>query len=155
MEGLSWQAILRSRGSAAFVGRDSQLELFKENLRLPVSDPHKLFIFNVWGNAGVGKTFLLHQLRRIAEEHSFISAYIDESVYDPAEAIAQVAHQFATSGARLRQFTKRYETYREHQRRLLADPGAPAGLSSLLTKTAVTVFVNSLRRRFEVAMTPN
>ena len=100
-EGLSWQEVLRSRGSAAFVGRDSQLELFKENLRLPVSDPRKLFIFNVWGNAGVGKTLLLHQLRRIAEEHRFISAYIDESVFDPAEAMAQVADQFVRSGARL------------------------------------------------------
>lgn len=144
-EGLSWQEILRSRGSAAFVGRDSQLELFKENLRLPVSDPRKLFIFNVWGNAGVGKTLLLHQLRRIAEEHRFISAYIDESVFDPAEVMAQVADQFVRSGARLRQFTKRYETYREHQRRLLADPGAPAGLSSLITKTAVTVGVRAAR----------
>jgi tetratricopeptide (TPR) repeat protein len=144
-EGFSWQEVLRSRGSAAFVGRDSQLELFRENLRLPVSDPHKLFIFNVWGNAGVGKTLLLHQLRRIAEEYNFTCAYIDESIFDPAEAMAQIADQLVSSGARLRQFTKRYETYREHQRRLLADPGAPAGLSSLLTKTAVTVGVRAAR----------
>jgi tetratricopeptide (TPR) repeat protein len=142
-EAPSWQEVLRRRGTAALVGRDAQLELFRDNLRLPVTDPRKLLIFNVWGNAGVGKTMLLDQLRQIAEDHGFAGAYIDEGVYDPAEAMARIAHQLPGSGVRMRQFAERYETYRRHQRRLLADPGAPAGLSSMLTRLAVKAGVRA------------
>jgi len=144
-EAPSWQDVLRRRRTAAFVGRDAQLELFRDNLRLPVTDPGKLLIFNVWGNAGVGKTILLDQFGRIAEEYGFAGAYVDEGVYDPAEAMVRIARQLPGSGVRMRQFAERYETYRRHQRRLLADPRAPAGLSSMLTRFAVTAGVRAAR----------
>jgi hypothetical protein len=141
----SWPDILRQRRVSAFVGRESQLELFRENLSLAATDHRKMLLFNVWGNAGVGKTLLLHQLRQIANECGALTAYLDEGVYNPAEAMARVAQGLAASGLRMKQFVERYETYRRHQHQLLADPGAPAELPSLLTKLAVTAGIRAVR----------
>ena len=74
------QEIIRERQESAFVGRKEQLSLFEENLSLPLSDPRRYFVFNIHGNAGVGKTYLLQYLLRIARSRQAAIAEIDEVV---------------------------------------------------------------------------
>ena len=76
----SFQEILRSRQAGGFIGREQQLALFAENLRLPVAD--RQFLFSVHGAAGIGKSFLVRQFRRIAVEHGCAAGQVDESAYD-------------------------------------------------------------------------
>lgn len=61
----SLQDILKQRQQAGFVGRSEQVSLFRENLALPLEEDSRRFIFNVWGQGGVGKSTLLYQFIKI------------------------------------------------------------------------------------------
>jgi hypothetical protein len=50
-----------------------------------------------------------------------------------------IAADLARQGKPCKDFTKRSETYREHRQELDADPTAPEGLSSALTRSAVRI----------------
>ncbi len=75
----SLQDILKLRQQTGFVGREEQVSLFRKNLALPLEEDNRRFIFNVWGQGGVGKSTLLRQFRKIAEEAEIICAYTDET----------------------------------------------------------------------------
>jgi hypothetical protein len=62
----SLQDLIRSRQQSGFVGRQQQVVQYQENLGFPVDDERRRFLFNIHGDAGVGKTFLTKQLRQIA-----------------------------------------------------------------------------------------
>ncbi|QUQ66132.1 tetratricopeptide repeat protein [Kutzneria sp. CA-103260] len=127
----SFQEILRSRQAGGFIGREQQLALFAENLRLPVTD--RQFLFSVHGAAGIGKSFLVRQFRRIAVEHGCAAGQVDESAYDLPSALAALAVGLGPC----KEFTKRLAAYRQHRQDLDSDPTAPEGLSSLLTRSTV------------------
>ena len=57
----SLQDLIRSRQRCGFVGRQGQVIQFQENLGLPVDDEQRRFLFNIHGDAGVGKTYLTEQ----------------------------------------------------------------------------------------------
>jgi tetratricopeptide (TPR) repeat protein len=130
---LSLQDLIRSRQAGVFVGRERQLAQFSENLRLPVTDPRRRFLFSVHGAAGIGKSFLVRQFRRIAADHGFATGQVDESVYDVPSALAALAADLGPC----KEFGKRLTAYRQHRQDLDADPTAPEGLSSLLTRSTV------------------
>jgi ABC-type cobalamin/Fe3+-siderophores transport system ATPase subunit len=63
---LSRQDLLRAQQRATFVGRVEQLEAFQHNLThlLRADDGFAYpgsFLFNIWGQGGVGKSTLLRQ----------------------------------------------------------------------------------------------
>ena len=62
----SIQDVLKTRQRDVFVGREEHLALFQRNLKLPPED--RRFIFNIWGQGGVGKSTLLRQFRMLAEQ---------------------------------------------------------------------------------------
>ncbi|MDQ0776377.1 tetratricopeptide (TPR) repeat protein [Streptomyces aurantiacus] len=140
---MSLQDIIKRRQQADFVGREERLIEFRTNLGLPVVD--RRFLFNVHGDAGVGKTFLMNQLRRIAEQHGAFCGYIDESSYGVPEALASLAADLAQGGARLTRFERRYAAYRRRRHELDADPDTPAGLSETFTKGALQVGLHSAK----------
>jgi tetratricopeptide (TPR) repeat protein len=127
----SFQEILRSRQASGFVGRERQVALFTENLRLPVTD--RQFLFSVHGAAGIGKSFLVRQFRRIAGDHGYVTGHVDESAYDLPSALEALAAGLGPC----KEFGKRLAAYRQHRQDLDADPTAPEGLSSLLTRSTV------------------
>jgi len=127
----SFQEILRSRQAGGFIGREQQLALFAENLRLPVTD--RQFLFSVHGAAGIGKSFLVRQFRRIALDHGFVAGHVDESVYDLPSALEALTVGLGPC----KEFAKRLAAYRQHRQDLDSDPTAPEGLSSLLTRSTV------------------
>ncbi len=127
----SFQEILRSRQAGGFIGREQQLTLFASNLRLPVAD--RQFLFSVHGAAGIGKSFLVRQFRRIAVEHGCAVGQVDESAYDLPSALEALAVGLGPC----KEFAKRLAAYRQHRQDLDSDPAAPEGLSSLLTRSTV------------------
>jgi hypothetical protein len=60
------QEMMRRRRRSGFVGRLAEVDGFRSNLRLAPDDEQRRFLFTVYGDAGVGKTFLVRHLIGIA-----------------------------------------------------------------------------------------
>ncbi|HEX5493846.1 MAG TPA: tetratricopeptide repeat protein [Mycobacteriales bacterium] len=136
------QDIIRQRQAGGFVGRRGELEAFERNLDLPVDDPRRRFLFTFHGDAGVGKTFLVRQLARLAGEHGYAAAYLDETdAVDVLGAMERLTAQWEAAGVHCRDWTKRLAAYRQRRRELDRDPGAPDGMASLLTRSATRIGV--------------
>ena len=87
----SLQDRIRERQQSGFVGRQGQVIQYQENLGFPVDDERRRFLFNIHGDAGVGKTYLTRQLRQIATGSGALTAYIDETVDDVTSAMTAIA----------------------------------------------------------------
>ncbi len=135
----SLQDRIRARQSDVFVGRSEQLRQFEQNLQLPFDDPRQRFLFSVFGDAGIGKTFLVRQLARVAREKGWRTATVDHTVLDVPGTMASIVGQLDQAGLKVRRYSERYASYQSRRGELAADPDAPDGLSSLLTKTVVRV----------------
>ncbi|MBE9006604.1 tetratricopeptide repeat protein [Fortiea sp. LEGE XX443] len=131
----SLQDILKQRQQSGFVGREEQVNLFRQNLELPWGDDRQRFIFNVWGQGGVGKTTLLRQFRQIVEGAKIIPAYVDEGEKSVPEVMGRLAEDLEQQGHKLAQFTERYKVYRQKRQELETDPEAPQGFSAFVGKT--------------------
>ncbi|WP_184986563.1 tetratricopeptide repeat protein [Sphaerisporangium rubeum] len=127
------------------MGRDGQLAQFRENLTIPLSDAQRRFIFNIHGNAGVGKSFLLQQLRQAAIEHEGVTACVSESIYGIPDTLAAIAADFALQGQRLKALEKRLAVYQELVRELEADPNAPQEAGTFFTHTAVKIGLHTAK----------
>ena len=142
----SLQDILKQRQQSGFVGREDQVNQFRQNLTLPPEDDRRRFIYNVWGQGGVGKSTLLRQFRKIADEAKIISAYIDEAEKTIPEVMGRLAEDLERQGHKLTQFTERYKVYRQKRQELETDPEAPQGFSAFVGKTMVKTGVRLARR---------
>lgn len=141
----SLQDLIRSRQQSGFVGRQGQIVQYQENLGRPVDDEHRRFLFNIHGDAGVGKTYLTKQLRQLAADRGALTAYMDEAADDATTAMNLIAEQFKRAGAPLREFEKRASAYRRRRQELESDPAAPDDLAAFLTRTAVTIGLAAAR----------
>lgn len=137
--GLTLQDLIKRRQAGGFIGRRHEIGQFEENLRLPLEDRRRRFLFSVHGDAGVGKSFLVNQFQRIAGEQGCATAYVDESVFDIPAVMAGIVRSFARQGDPCKDFTKKSELYHEKRHELDADPATPDGLSSVLTRSAVRI----------------
>ena len=108
----SLQDEIRRRQQSGFVGRQGQVVQFEDNLRLPVHDEQRRFLFNIHGDAGIGKTYLTKRLRQVAIGNGNITAYLDETFADPASVMTAIAEAFNRDGVRLEEFEKRAAVYR-------------------------------------------
>jgi len=143
----SFQEILKLRQQSSFVGRENQVALFRQNLEFdPENDPRRRFLFNIWGQGGVGKTTLLGQFRAIASQRQGIVGYIDEGERDVPGVMAQLAADLEKQGHKLTQFSDRYRVYRQKRDELEADPEAPQGFSAFLGRTIAKSAVKLGRR---------
>ncbi|MEH1841047.1 MAG: tetratricopeptide repeat protein, partial [Nostoc sp.] len=142
----SLQDILKQRQQSGFVGREDQVNQFRQNLALSLEDDRRRFLFNVWGQGGVGKSTLLRQFRKIADEAKIISAYIDEAEKSVPEVMGRLAEELERQGHKLPQFTERYKVYRQKRQELETDPEAPQGFSAFVGKTVVKTGVRLARR---------
>lgn len=141
----SLQDLIRSRQRSGFVGRQGQVIQFAENLALAVDDERRRFLFNIHGDAGVGKTYLTMQLRQTAAERGALTAYVDETVEDVLSAMSVIAHGLSPDGTWLGDFNKRAKAYLQRRHELASDPHAPDGVAAFLTRTAVMIGVHAAR----------
>ncbi|MEV0592446.1 tetratricopeptide repeat protein, partial [Nonomuraea cavernae] len=142
---LSLQEIVRRRQRSSFVGRTGQLAQFQQNLGLSLDDERRRFIFNIHGNAGVGKSFLVQQLRHLVSEKGGICAFSDENARGIPETLGAIASDFASQGKRLKSLEERLATYADRLRETEADPDAPQDTGGFLTKTAVKVGLHTAK----------
>ncbi|MDZ7950200.1 tetratricopeptide repeat protein [Nostoc sp. DedQUE09] len=138
--------IIKERQQLAFVGREDQVNLFRQNLALPEQDDRRRFLFNAWGQGGVGKSTLLRQFRKIADEAKIISAYIDEAEKNVLEVMDRLAEELERQGYKLTQFTERYKVYRQKRQELESDPEAPQGFSAFVGKTVFKTGIHLARQ---------
>ncbi|MYY81457.1 AAA family ATPase, partial [Streptomyces sp. SID335] len=122
----SMQELIRRRGRAGFIGRRGELAVFRENFDVPPADLRHRFLFHVHGNAGVGKTSLVHELEQLARERGALTAYVDERVSSVPEALAAVSAEFARQGRRLKDLDQLLTTHRERRHEAEAVPVVPA-----------------------------
>ncbi|WP_301549662.1 tetratricopeptide repeat protein [Streptomyces sp. MNP-20] len=130
----SMQELIRRRRRSGFVGRRSELAVFRDNFDVPVSDERHRFLFHVHGNAGVGKTSLVRELEQVARQQGALTAYVDEAVGSVPDAMAAVSAEFARRGRRCKELDRMLATHRErrHEAEMAslaatADPGQDPG----------------------------
>ena len=128
----SFQEILKQRQQKSFVGREEQINFFRSNLALSLESDQRRFILSVFGQGGVGKTTLLKQFRKIAEENNFATALSDDEETSVPKVMARFAQQFENQGHKLEKFSDRYKVYRQKKQELESDPEAPQGFSAFL-----------------------
>ncbi|MGB3299313.1 MAG: hypothetical protein WBA76_13670, partial [Phormidesmis sp.] len=110
----SRQDINRIQQRSTFVGRVEHLETFERNLvhldrtADGFSYP-KDFLFNVWGQGGVGKSTLLRRFEDIAKKHSGLTARIDEAIASVPEVMAAFVKQLTEQGQAFPKFSDRYK----------------------------------------------
>lgn len=141
----SLQDLIRGRQQSGFVGRREQVIQYQENLVYSVDDERRRFIFNIHGNAGVGKTYLTEQLQRIAVNSGALTAYVNEASSDVIDVMNIITKQFSRTGVRLDDFEKSVNSYNKRRQELESDPNAPDGITTFLTKTAVTIGLHAAR----------
>ncbi len=141
----SLQDRIRERQQSGFVGRQGQVIQYQENFSFSLDDERRRFLFNIHGDAGVGKTFLTGQLRRIATRVGAVTAYVDQTAEDLTSTMTAMAEQFSRVGCKLGEFEKRVDEYRQRRHEVESDPHAPAGFAAFLTKTAVTIGLAAAR----------
>ncbi|MGW0648495.1 tetratricopeptide repeat protein [Streptomyces umbrinus] len=125
--GPSRQELIQQGNRAGFVGRDTERAVFLRNFDLRPGDPGQRFRFHVHGPAGVGKTFLVQELRHLARERGALTAYVDEHAGSVPEALSEICGQFADQGRRLKDLERRLTAYQE--RRHEAEAAALAALA--------------------------
>ena len=141
---LSIGEVRRSRQQQQFVGRQDELESFERNWGFALDDERRQFVFNIFGQGGVGKSELVRRFRRIAEEHGAVCALVDESCQDILSVMSELALQLERGGA-FKEFQERHKLYRQKRQEVEADPEAPKGLASMLGKTTAKVGLGMLK----------
>ena len=141
----SLQDRIRGRQQRGFVGRQGEVAQYQENLGLPFDDERRRFLFNIHGDAGVGKTYLTKQLCQIAIANGALAVYIDETIDDVTAAMAIISEESSRQGVRLGEYEKRYAAYLERRHELESDPQAPDTVATFLTKTTVTIGLAAAR----------
>jgi len=129
-----WGELISKAEAERFVGRERELEIFDQQINL--AQPRYL-IFYITGQGGAGKTTLLNRYREIARGTGFLLAECDELQRDVPAVFGRFARQLAEQDSPLKDFDRRYTTYRQRMHEIENDPEAPQGLAALLGRTLV------------------
>lgn len=133
----SSQNILWARQQQEFVGRKAELTFFREFLTSTPREARFRRIISLFGDGGVGKTWLMRQMQQAADNTNALTAYSDETQKDVLAVMDNIASQMERSGGEMKNFRPRYKTYLQNINRIEADPQAPQGLTDLLGRLAV------------------
>ncbi|OKI02577.1 hypothetical protein A6A06_16320 [Streptomyces sp. CB02923] len=125
--GVSRRELIRRRRRDGFVGRRSELSVFRENLECPPEDEAADFFFHVRGPGGVGKTTLVRRWEAIAGEHGAVTAYVGDAVADVIEAMEAVMAQLARQGQGAKDFDKTLAAYRQRRHEAESAAAVPQG----------------------------
>jgi hypothetical protein len=95
---LTLQEILARRQDEEFVGRVLPIRQFMDTFHLPLDDPRRRFVFDVYGPTGVGKTWLLQRWQRLAAEGGALTGWTDEAQQDVPAVMGIFAAQLVEQG---------------------------------------------------------
>ncbi|KOT49970.1 hypothetical protein ADK43_34945 [Streptomyces rimosus subsp. rimosus] len=119
--------MIRRRRRDGFVGRRSELSVFRESLECSPEDEAADFFFHVRGPGGVGKTTLVRRWEAIAGEHGAATAYVGDAVADAVEAMETITGQLARQGHGTKEFDKALSAYRQRCHEAEAATAVPQG----------------------------
>ena len=119
-----------------FVGREKEVARFAEALRQPFHERHSS-IFSIYGQGGVGKSFLLRRFRQLAQEKKAFTAWTDDTERNGVEVMARLAGEFGRQGKALKAFNEGYKKYRQKRAELESDAEAPKGTAEYLGRTLI------------------
>lgn len=88
-----------------------------------LDDERRRFLFNIHGDAGVGKTYLMKKSRQFVNDGGVSTAYTDETVEGVTSAMTTIAGELGRGGAW--KFEKRVAAYRQRRQELESDPHGP------------------------------
>ncbi|MEU7230247.1 tetratricopeptide repeat protein [Streptomyces chrestomyceticus] len=124
---VSRRDVIRRRRRDGFVGRRSELSVFRESLECSPEDEAADFFFHVRGPGGVGKTTLVRRWEAIAGEHGAATAYVGDAIADAVEAMETIIGQLARQGHGTKEFDKALSAYRQRCHEAEAATTAPQG----------------------------
>ena len=131
---LSIQEIAKRRQERLFIGRETFLSRFANNLSL--QPDLKKFIINVYGESGMGKTWLGYQFKSIAEEAGYHTLNINgNEILDCFRLMDEISKK---SNPRLfREYIEKYQNYKSqlHEAEVSCniEENAPRGISKILS----------------------
>lgn len=140
---LSRQEVIRRRRRTGFVGRRSELGVFRDNFTRNLEEETYQFVFHVHGNAGVGKTSLVRQWETVARELGAVSTYVDDDAHSVLEAMEAVSIQLGQQGVALKGFDKALATYRQRLHEAETAPGGQVSAEPTSPGQAPAVSVSS------------
>jgi len=125
--------IVQRRQGTGFIGRSQFIERFQQNLTLDLDDPSRRFIFAISGPSGVGKTWLMRQLQRLAQLEKGVCALWDSGdAEDPMAVMVHLADQMARQGLAMPAFASAYQAWRQNQQRLANNLDHLSGVRAFL-----------------------
>ncbi len=101
------------RRESGFVGRGTEINAFRAIFTLGTHDEDYQCLFHVFGQAGVGKTWLVRRWESVARGHDAVTAYLDDDVHGTIEAMETVSGQLGRQGEPLKNFDKLLAAYRQ------------------------------------------
>ena len=134
----SLQDIIKQRVGILFVGRQAEIQYFRENLAYAPSDERKRIVLSVSGPGGIGKTALLRQFEREAMDADAITAFVslDES-RGVLAVMRAVVKELGEHGLAFESFQKFHRRFSELMQEVEADPASPKVFSYHLGRTLV------------------
>ena len=122
----SLQDIIRRRQQESFVGREELVASFRHNLSLDLNDNEKRFVFNIFGQGGVGKTTLLRRFSQLLEEDQrTITIWTDENEDSVPDVMACLVAKLEKQNKFFKSFNDHHRLYRQRIQELESDPEAP------------------------------
>ncbi len=147
--------ILRRRQGAGFIGRAPYIERFRKNLSFSINDPRRRFVFAVSGEPGVGKTWLMARLQRLANLEFGVCAVWDSGESeDPLAVMVHLAHQLAEMGVAMPQFTPAYHHYLQSMRTLAQNLDHSSGVRFFIANPLIDAPVSWQPRGSEWGLIP-
>lgn len=132
----SFHDIRRKRQGSTFFGHTQHRNHYRANLSRP--DDERWFIYYIHGNAGVGKSLLLQEFRRLADQDGALIVHIDEEhTNDPIDILSAIVTRLDQHGVDFKNFTKQHTQYLRQRHELLSDKNAPQSITATLTKGLV------------------
>lgn len=122
-----------------FVGRETHVQFFQENIKKDPDQDGFTNIINIYGQGGVGKSTLTNRYLNIAETEKCYTAFVDTedlSLREVTATMNAIAETFAAKHP-FKGFTKRYKDYLQEKGKLEADPERPKGNFGKLVSAGV------------------
>jgi hypothetical protein len=113
--------LLHIRRLEEFPGRNKYRQLFRKNLRK--SSRNRFYIFNIFGEGKVGKTFLLKDFRDIARADGSFTSFVQKELNDIPSIMGKIYNDIKELGISNSIFEEHYSTYIRLRSELENDPG--------------------------------
>jgi len=127
----------QKKKSDDFIGRDEPIAIFKRHLDATPGEDGFYDIFNIFGQGGVGKSYLIEKFQEFSREKGILTSYTDEGIHDALQFMNSITELLEKQNVSLKRFSERYKKFLQEKQKLDADPEAPKGVLSMLTNTIV------------------